>query len=262
MDKNSILLTSIHFSYTLNNKFSHNDHIEPQKHIASDRKTFCDVQRKSNNVQRLSHASQISFIVNLLKLIENSSPKSQSDFTKADLWFTSTNKVLPLYEKGLMTPTLLTAHLTIPMIYLGYLIKNNPCTFLLIQGSWHSQQLCQSWASLKFFVFFCLHSVFMRLITQKKDNKYQIERIYMTERGDLLEIWLANKIRRKLKNTEDQLYIAVKDMKNPPVGDNELPLKGTLFPQSFNNMEVPMPWQYGWYKYDFSRENYIIPKNF
>jgi hypothetical protein len=102
----------------------------------------------------------------------------------------------------------------------------------------------------------------MRLITQKKDNKYQIERIYMTERGDLLEIWLANKIRRKLKNTEDQLYIAVKDMKNPPVGDNELPLKGTLFPQSFNNMEVPMPWQYGWYKYDFSRENYIIPKNF
>ena len=52
----------------------------------------------------------------------------------------------------------------------------------------------------------------------------------MTERGDMLEIWLANKIRRKLKNTEDQLYIEVKEMKTPPVGDNELPLKGTLFP--------------------------------
>ncbi len=70
----------------------------------------------------------------------------------------------------------------------------------------------------------------MRLITHKKDNKYQIERIYLVENGQMLEVWLANKIRRKLKNTEDELYMMVKDFKTPPVGDNELPLKGTLFP--------------------------------
>lgn len=78
----------------------------------------------------------------------------------------------------------------------------------------------------------------------------------------MLEVWLANKIRRKLKDTEDQLYMQVKDLKTPPVGDNELPLKGTLFPEKFNTIRWPMPWEYGWYKYDFNRENYIIPKRF
>lgn len=43
----------------------------------------------------------------------------------------------------------------------------------------------------------------MRFITHKKDNKYQIERIYLIEGGDQVEIWLGNKIRRKLKNTVD-----------------------------------------------------------
>ena len=60
----------------------------------------------------------------------------------------------------------------------------------------------------------------MRYITHKKDNKYQIERIYLTEGGDLIEIWLANKIRRKLKNTEDDILFQVKDLKTPPTGDN------------------------------------------
>jgi hypothetical protein len=50
------------------------------------------------------------------------------------------------------------------------------------------------------------------------------------ENGQLLEVWLANKIRRKLKNTQDELYMLIKDLKTPPVGENELPLKGTLFP--------------------------------
>lgn len=70
----------------------------------------------------------------------------------------------------------------------------------------------------------------MRFITHKKDNKYQIERIYLTEGGDQVEIWLANKIRRKLKDTVDEIMFQVKDLKTPPAGDNELPLKGTLFP--------------------------------
>ncbi len=70
----------------------------------------------------------------------------------------------------------------------------------------------------------------MRFITHKKDNKYQVERIYLTENGDMVEMWLANKIRRKLKNTVDDLLFSVKDLKTPPVGDSELPLKGTLFP--------------------------------
>lgn len=78
----------------------------------------------------------------------------------------------------------------------------------------------------------------------------------------MAEFWLANKIRRKLKNTEDDIMFSIKDLKTPPVGSNELPLKGTLFPQKFNDMNFPLPWQYGWYKYDMSRENYIIPKNY
>ena len=82
----------------------------------------------------------------------------------------------------------------------------------------------------------------MRFITHKKDNKYQIERIYLTEGGEMLEVWLANKIRRKLKNTEDSLYFQIKEMRSPPVGDNELPMKGTLFPEKFNEMKWPLPW--------------------
>lgn len=46
----------------------------------------------------------------------------------------------------------------------------------------------------------------------------------------MAEFWLANKIRRKLKNTEDDILLQIRDLKTPPVGDNELPLKGTLFP--------------------------------
>jgi hypothetical protein len=46
----------------------------------------------------------------------------------------------------------------------------------------------------------------------------------------MAEFWLANKIRRKLKNTEDDIMFSIKDLKTPPVGSNELPLKGTLFP--------------------------------
>jgi len=62
--------------------------------------------------------------------------------------------------------------------------------------------------------------VFIRFITHKKDNKYQIERIYLTESGDIVEIWLANKIRRKLKDTNDEFILQVKDLKPPPVADN------------------------------------------
>lgn len=72
--------------------------------------------------------------------------------------------------------------------------------------------------------------MFFRYISHKKDNKYQIERIYLTEDGEMAEVWLANKLRRKLKNTDDEIMFQIKDLKTPPVGDNELPLKGTLFP--------------------------------
>lgn len=60
----------------------------------------------------------------------------------------------------------------------------------------------------------------MRYIAQKKDNKYQIERIYLIEDGQMVEIWLANKIRRKLKNTEDDLMFRIESLKTPPVGPN------------------------------------------
>ena len=93
----------------------------------------------------------------------------------------------------------------------------------------------------------------MRFITHKKDNKYQVERMYLTEGGDMVEVWLANKIRRKLKNTEDNILFLVKDLKSPPEGNNELPLKGTLFPEKFSQIKAPLPWQYGWYKYDSNR---------
>jgi len=72
--------------------------------------------------------------------------------------------------------------------------------------------------------------VFFRYIAHKKDNKYQIERIYLLEDGTMAEFWLANKLRRRLKNTEDELMFQIKDLKTPPEGDNELPLKGVLFP--------------------------------
>lgn len=52
----------------------------------------------------------------------------------------------------------------------------------------------------------------------------------MLEDGTMAEFWLANKLRRRLKNTEDDLRFQIKDLKTPPEGDNELPLKGTLFP--------------------------------
>jgi hypothetical protein len=67
-------------------------------------------------------------------------------------------------------------------------------------------------------------------LLRKKDNKYQIERIYLSEDGTMAEFWFANKIRRKLKNTENDIMFSIKDLKTPPVGSNELPLKGTLFP--------------------------------
>lgn len=76
--------------------------------------------------------------------------------------------------------------------------------------------------------------MFIRFITHKKDNKYQVERIYLTEDGDLVEVWFANKIRRKLKSTNDEILFSVKDLVPPPVADNELPRKGTQFPERFN----------------------------
>lgn len=84
----------------------------------------------------------------------------------------------------------------------------------------------------------------------------------MTEDGDLVEIWLANKIRRKLKNTPDEILFQIKDLLPPPVADNELPRKGTQFPERYNEIKTPAPWEYGWNKYDNNRENYIVPKHF
>ena len=42
----------------------------------------------------------------------------------------------------------------------------------------------------------------------------------MLEDGTMAEFWLANKLRRRLKNTEDDLMFQIKDLKTPPEGDN------------------------------------------
>jgi hypothetical protein len=69
----------------------------------------------------------------------NSNPKDQSNSIKAEPSFISINKV-PKYHSysGLFTPTLLTAHLTVPMFYLAYLIKNNPCKIFINKSGYLS----------------------------------------------------------------------------------------------------------------------------
>ena len=38
-----------------------------------------------------------------------------------------------MFNEGILTPTLIQTHIYMPMIYLGYLIKNNPCKNMLMK---------------------------------------------------------------------------------------------------------------------------------
>ena len=77
--------------------------------------------------------------------------------------------------------------------------------------------------------------VFLRLVAHKAHFKNQIERVYLLETGQHIEICYANKIKRLMKDNDMIKPVVISTLHNKYDFENDPniePLRGTNFPTS------------------------------
>ena len=139
--------------------------------------------------------------------------------------FINGRKLLYLNRQNLSTPFLITSHLTLPMIYVGYLIKNNPCTLF-------DNKVYLTFPAALPIMIFIEFGLFAKYCFHKAHYKYHVERIYLYDDGVHVEFIFANKIRTALKDREKKLVHPLFALANPIEDEYNLPLKGKQFPRS------------------------------
>lgn len=118
--------------------------------------------------------------------------------------------------------------------------------------------------------------MFFSWIFNKKHYKYIIERVYLYN-SNKIEFTFSNKIRRKLKNTEDcHMFQGPEDVKTPSHNEDgslAWSQKGAKFPEKLDYVKNPKTNEiefakpelmglYGWTKYTNNYTPYIFPKSY